>query len=234
MKKFLLLILFILIIPFGIYADVGPLYVYVDNPNVKVGDKVYYVLSNVSQYNGTIEFDSNVLKFIDVEDISSDIVVNKSFDYQYDGNNKITISSNFGNMVSISVASLCLPFIPMAAVQQLLMNMIYDVSCVSLPFDNVDEEYIKIPRKWDASGLKRFMFWFAPTSWIFDIITFAVMFFIIGPKCIGGTYAQLANPGFNPDAQAFAYKIPEAIEILKRFPDAKINGSLEKRLPRKL
>ena len=106
---------------------------------------------------------------------------------------KITASSNFGNMFSVLAASVFLPFLPMEAIQLLLLNLAYDISCVSLPWDNVDEEMIDRPRKWQAKGLGSFMFWFGPVSSIFDIATYAVMFFAVCPAAAGGSWDSIAG-----------------------------------------
>ena len=107
---------------------------------------------------------------------------------------KITASSNFGNMFSILAASIFLPFLPMMPVQLLILNMIYDISCLALPFDNVDEDYLKIPRKWNADSIGQFMLRIGPTSSIFDISTYLFMFFVICPMAFGGAYSAL-DPG---------------------------------------
>jgi Mg2+-importing ATPase len=91
---------------------------------------------------------------------------------------KMTASSNFGNMFSVLAASSFLPFLPMLPVHLLVQNLLYDISQTTIPFDNVDEEYIVKPRKWDASDLKRFMLYVGPISSIFDIATFLVMWYI--------------------------------------------------------
>lgn len=109
---------------------------------------------------------------------------------------KMTVSSNFGNIFSVLFASIFLPFLPMAPVHLIVLNLIYDLSCVSLPFDNVDEDFLKEPRAWTASSITRFMAWFGPTSSIFDIITFAIMFFGIAPMITGSNYATSTNPAF--------------------------------------
>ena len=101
---------------------------------------------------------------------------------------KMTASSNFGNMFSVLVASAFLPFLPMLPIQILLLNLIYDISCVSMPWDNVDADYLKIPRKWDASNIGKFMIWLGPTSSVFDITTYILMFFVICPAVFGGAY----------------------------------------------
>jgi len=113
---------------------------------------------------------------------------------------KLTASSNFGNMLSILAASVFLPFLPMVPIQILILNMIYDISCLALPFDNVDDDYLKIPRHWEATSIKKFMLIIGPTSSIFDITTYLMMFFVIGPQVFHGPYATLS-----PSAQlAFA------------------------------
>lgn len=107
---------------------------------------------------------------------------------------KMTASSNFGNMLSVLVACAFLPFLPMLPVQILVLNLIYDVSCISIPWDNVDPEYLKEPRKWDASSIGNFMRWIGPTSSVFDITTYVLMFFVICPTICGGVYGA---PGVN-------------------------------------
>jgi Mg2+-importing ATPase len=91
---------------------------------------------------------------------------------------KMTASSNFGNMFSMLGASAFLPFLPMLPVQILVQNLLYDVSQVSIPWDRMDEDFIEKPKKWDASGIKRFMLYIGPISSIFDYAMFAVMFFV--------------------------------------------------------
>jgi Mg2+-importing ATPase len=91
---------------------------------------------------------------------------------------KMTTSSNFGNMFSMLGASAFLPFLPMLPVQLLLQNLLYDISQISIPWDNVDEEYINKPQQWDASFLSKFILFIGPISSIFDYVTFALMFFV--------------------------------------------------------
>src|SRR5699024_5628052 len=93
-----------------------------------------------------------------------------------------TTSSNFGNMFSVLIASIFLPFLPMLPMQLLFLNLLYDISCMSMPWDNVDEEYLKAPKKWESSSIQRFMIWFGPTSSIFDILSFAVLFITLFPS----------------------------------------------------
>ena len=106
---------------------------------------------------------------------------------------KMTVSSNFGNMFSVLVASVFLPFLPMLPLQLLILNLIYDISCIGIPWDNVDPEFLLVPRKWEASSLSKFMLWFGPTSSVFDIITYAVTFFVIAPAVFGGAFRGLSQ-----------------------------------------
>lgn len=94
---------------------------------------------------------------------------------------KMTASSNFGNMFSVLAASALLPFLPMESVHLIFLNLIYDLSCTAIPWDNVDEEFVAKPRKWDASSVGNFMLWIGPTSSIFDFLTYIFMYFIICP-----------------------------------------------------
>jgi P-type Mg2+ transporter len=91
---------------------------------------------------------------------------------------KMTASSNFGNVLSILVASIFLPFLPMLAIQLLVQNLLYDISQISIPWDNVDDEYLKTPRKWEAAGITRFMLSVGPVSSLFDITTFSVLWYV--------------------------------------------------------
>lgn len=90
---------------------------------------------------------------------------------------KMTASSNFGNMFSMLGASAFLPFLPMLPVQLLTQNLLYDMSQTTIPWDKMDEDFLKEPKKWDASSIQRFMFFIGPISSIFDFATFALMFF---------------------------------------------------------
>ena len=91
---------------------------------------------------------------------------------------KMTASSNFGNVFSVLVASAFLPFLPMLPLHLLIQNLMYDVSQVAIPFDNVDDEQIQKPQRWNPSDLGRFMLFFGPISSIFDILTFCLMWFV--------------------------------------------------------
>lgn len=104
---------------------------------------------------------------------------------------KMTASSNFGNMFSVLIASAFLPFLPMASMHLILLNLIYDISCTAISWDHVDKEYLKAPRKWNAAGIGRFMMWMGPISSIFDIVTYLLLYFVICPMFAGG---QLFSP----------------------------------------
>ncbi len=91
---------------------------------------------------------------------------------------KMGSSSNFGNMFSMVGGSLFLPFLPMAPIQILLNNFLYDLSQIAVSTDEVDKEYIMRPRPWDVKTIKRFMLIFGPISSLFDFLTFGVLIFI--------------------------------------------------------
>ena len=91
---------------------------------------------------------------------------------------KMTASSNFGNVFSMLIASALLPFLPMLPLQVLVLNLLYDISQLSIPFDRMDEEYLRKPRKWDADDIGRFMLCIGPTSSVFDLTTFALLWFV--------------------------------------------------------
>ncbi|MGI5822455.1 MAG: magnesium-translocating P-type ATPase [Dethiobacteria bacterium] len=108
---------------------------------------------------------------------------------------KMTASSNFGNVFSVLVASAFLPFLPMAAIHLVLLNLIYDISSTAIPWDNVDKEFLKEPQKWDPSSISKFMIWIGPTSSVFDITTYGLMYFIICPLMTGGLlFHEINNP----------------------------------------
>lgn len=98
---------------------------------------------------------------------------------------KITISSNFGNVFSILVASAFLPFLPMLSMQLLLQNLIYDIAQLTIPWDNVDEEELVKPTKWETKGLLKFTVCIGPISSVFDILTFILMWFVFGANTVG-------------------------------------------------
>jgi Mg2+-importing ATPase len=93
---------------------------------------------------------------------------------------KLAVSGNFGNMISVLVASAALPFLPMLPIQILTQNLLSDFSVLGLPLDNVDDDYLKKPRKWDPKSIRRFMFCVGPVSSLFDILSFVLLYFVFG------------------------------------------------------
>jgi len=91
---------------------------------------------------------------------------------------RMSASSNFGNVFSVLVASAFLPFLPMLPLHLLVQNLLYDVSQVAIPFDHVDEELLTRPLQWNPTGIGRFMLYFGPLSSIFDLLTFALMWWV--------------------------------------------------------
>ncbi len=91
---------------------------------------------------------------------------------------KMGASSNFGNMFSVLGASIFLPFLPMLPIQVLTNNLLYDFSQTAIPTDNVDAEYLAVPRKWDIGNIFKFMVFIGPISSIFDYATFFTMLYV--------------------------------------------------------
>jgi Mg2+-importing ATPase len=91
---------------------------------------------------------------------------------------KMAASSNFGNMFSVLGGSLFLPFVPMLPIQVLTNNLLYDFSQTAIPTDGVDLEWLEKPRKWDISGIRRFILFIGPISSIFDYLTFFIMLYV--------------------------------------------------------
>ncbi|MGV6396021.1 magnesium-translocating P-type ATPase [Pseudomonas caspiana] len=91
---------------------------------------------------------------------------------------KMTASSNFGNVFSVLVASAFIPFLPMLPMHLLVQNLLYDISQIAIPFDNVDEQLLKKPQRWQPGEIGRFMLFFGPISSVFDITTFALMWYV--------------------------------------------------------
>lgn len=108
---------------------------------------------------------------------------------------KTTVSSNFGNVLSVTVASLFLPFLPMSALQLVLLSLVYEIVCIALPWDTVDDAWTARPRAWDAASIKGFMLELGPVSSLFDIVTFAALFFVVCPAAVGASWAELAAIG---------------------------------------
>ncbi len=107
---------------------------------------------------------------------------------------KMTASSNFGNVFSVLVASAFLPFLPMLPIQLLVLNLLYDISQTTIPFDDMDADYLTVPRKWSADDIGRFMILIGPTSSVFDMATFAVMWWVF--KANGSAHESLFQSGW--------------------------------------
>lgn len=107
---------------------------------------------------------------------------------------KMTASSNFGNMFSVMFASAFLPFLPMMPIHLLIQNLLYGISQTTIPFDRMDPEFLRKPRRWDASDLKRFMIYIGPISSIFDIVTYLVMWHVFG--CNSPEHQSLFQSGW--------------------------------------
>ncbi len=93
---------------------------------------------------------------------------------------KMAVSFNFGEVLSILIASIFLPFFPITPIQILVQSLLYDIGQLSIPYDNVDKEYLEHPKKWNMKSIKRFMLWMGPTSSIFDLMIFALLWFGFG------------------------------------------------------
>ena len=98
---------------------------------------------------------------------------------------KMAASSNFGNVLSVLVASIVLPFLPMLALQLLIQNLLYDLSQLAIPFDRVDQEYLRRPRRWEVRDIGRFMLCIGPISSVFDFTTFALLWYVFGANTPG-------------------------------------------------
>jgi Mg2+-importing ATPase len=136
---------------------------------------------------------------------------------------KITLSSNFGNVFSILIASAFLPFLPMLSLQLLVQNLIYDVAQLAIPWDNVDEEEIRKPVSWEMKGLTKFTILIGPVSSIFDVVTFLTLWF-------GFHYSTLGQQGYFQTGWFAVGLLTQtfALHILrtKKVPFVKSNASL--------
>ncbi|GAX36913.1 magnesium-translocating P-type ATPase [Nodularia sp. NIES-3585] len=108
----------------------------------------------------------------------------------------MTASSNFGNVFSVMGASAFLPFLPMQPIQLLIQNLLYDISQITIPFDNVDPEFLKKPQKWKIPNVGRFMIFIGPVSSIFDFATYALMWFVFNANTTDPGDIQLFNSGW--------------------------------------
>jgi len=112
---------------------------------------------------------------------------------------KMGASSNFGNMFSVVGGAAFLPFLPMMPIQVLVNNLLYDFSQLGIPLDNVDEEYLSKPRRWNIKSIQKFMFFIGPISSIFDYATFFLMLYFFGCKFLGlASPSELASIFANP------------------------------------
>ena len=93
---------------------------------------------------------------------------------------KMTVSGNFGNMFSVLIASIFLPFLPMLPVHILVQNLLNDFAQLGMPFDHVEDEYIEKPKRWDIPGIKKFMIYFGLLSTVLDVLCFLVLWFVFG------------------------------------------------------
>ncbi len=107
---------------------------------------------------------------------------------------KMAASSNFGNVFSVLAASAFLPFLPMLPVQMLTQNLLYDFSQIAIPWDDLDPEYLDVPRQWKADDIGRFMLFIGPISSVFDIATFLVLWYVFGAN--GAQHASLFQAGW--------------------------------------
>lgn len=108
---------------------------------------------------------------------------------------KATSSSNFGNTFSLVLASIFLPFLPMKPVQLLFLNLIYDISCIAISWDHMDDDYLLEAKSWRADDIGNFMVWFGPVSTVFDVLSFICLYFVISPLVAGGSYQDLGLEG---------------------------------------
>jgi len=113
---------------------------------------------------------------------------------------KMGASSNFGNMFSVVGGSYFLPFLPMTPIQILTNNLLYDVSQIGIPSDEVDNEFVERPRSWDISFIKKFMIFIGPISSFFDYATFILMLYFF--NCI-----LFSSPGTSPESKAYYEKL---------------------------
>jgi Mg2+-importing ATPase len=97
---------------------------------------------------------------------------------------RMTASSNFGNVLSVLVASAFLPFLPMLPLQLLVQNLLYDIAQTGIPFDNVDPELVTKPLTWNPADIRRFMLFFGPISSLFDVLTFALLWWALGANSL--------------------------------------------------
>ena len=106
---------------------------------------------------------------------------------------KMALSADFGDVFSIMIASIFFPFLPLLPIQMLIQDFIYDFSQIGIPYDNVDEEFLKNPKKWDTKGISRFMKVMGITSSLIDVISFVIFWYFLGFNTINkASYFQTA------------------------------------------
>lgn len=105
---------------------------------------------------------------------------------------KMALSADFGDVFSIVIASIFLPFLPLLPIQMLIQDFLYDISQIAIPYDDVDEEFLEKPKKWDISGISRFMNIMGITSSITDIMAFAIFWFVFKYNASRPEYFQTA------------------------------------------
>lgn len=101
---------------------------------------------------------------------------------------KTFLVTNFGSIITMVIASLVLPFLPLLPLQLLILNLIYSISCLVIPFDSVSRNYVKRPQQWSIKKWPRFMLSFGPIPAIVDFIMMALMFYVICPRLVGPNY----------------------------------------------
>ena len=112
---------------------------------------------------------------------------------------KMAVSFNFGEVLSVIIASVLLPFLPETPIQLLVESLLYDFGQITLPFDNVDKEYLAHPKRFDINDLKHFMLFMGPLSSAFDLIVFAMLWYVLGIRSAAGvqtiwfTYSIVSN-----------------------------------------
>nr|WP_049752929.1 magnesium-translocating P-type ATPase [Metamycoplasma arthritidis] len=169
-----------------------------DAPAMKVADVSISVDTAVDIAKETaniilLEKDLNVLATGIIEGRRTHANINKYV--------KMTVSSNFGNIISIVLASIILPFLPMHPVQIIVLNLIYDLCCGAIPWDNVDKEFIRKPKKWEYKSILKFMLWFGPISTIVDIMSFLILFYVVAPSVVGARYSAITDPNLQETFQ---------------------------------
>ena len=106
---------------------------------------------------------------------------------------KMALSADFGDVFSIMIASIFFPFLPLLPIQMLIQDFIYDFSQIGIPYDNVDEEFLRNPKKWDTKGISRFMKVMGITSSLIDVISFIIFWYFLGFNTINkASYFQTA------------------------------------------